>query len=148
MMLYAQDWVGDYCDNMGGLTKGTAVGYWSIDVERAGAYELELRRWPVEADIPLADGIGPNKKKGQRPIAVANVQIGGANYTIDASPNAKKVNFCVNLKAGKAQLATHFLSDQDQTLCSAMYVKLTRLPESAHAELTEISTRKPTGRQQ
>jgi arylsulfatase A-like enzyme len=146
MMLYAQDWVGDYCDNMGGLTRATAVGSWTIEVAQQGVYELELRRWPIEADMALAAGIAPDGKKGQRPIMAANVQIDGGNYTLDAAPDAKHVTFHVPLKPGKTQLATLFLDEQDQTLCSAMYVKATRLPDPAKVQPTPISSRKPVGR--
>ena len=62
MMLYGQDWVGGYCDNGGNLMRATATGYWNVIVEHDGVYELELRRWPVEADLPLAAGVGPEGK--------------------------------------------------------------------------------------
>ena len=42
-ILYAQDWVGDYCDNPGGLSRATALGYWNVIVDRPGIYEIELR---------------------------------------------------------------------------------------------------------
>ncbi len=148
MMLYAQDWVGDYCDNRGGLTKGTAVGYWNIDVEAAGQYELELRRWPAESKLPLNAGYGPDLKAGQRgkrPVAAANVQIAGDNYTLDSRPGDTHVVFHLSIKAGKQQLSTRLLDAKDQTLCSAMYVKLTRLPNTASATVTPKSDRMPKG---
>jgi len=128
MMLYAQDWVGGYCDNRGGLMEATANGYWNVIVDRDGVYQLELRRWPFEADLPLSAGIGDDGKDGARPIAAANLQVGGANYTKHSAPEDTQVTFQVELKAGKTQLATALLDEQDRTLCSAMYVKLTRIP--------------------
>ncbi|MCP4855836.1 MAG: arylsulfatase [Fuerstiella sp.] len=148
MMLYAQDWVGDYCDNRGGLTAGRAVGYWNVDVETAGSYELNLRRWPVESKLPLNAGYGADFKEGSRglrPVAAANLQIAGANYTLDSKTDDTHVTFRVRLKAGRQQLHTRLLDAKDQTLCSAMYVKLTRLPDSAEVELTPESDREPTG---
>ncbi len=148
MMLYAQDWVGDYCDNRGGLTKGTAVGYWNVDVEAPGNYELELRRWPAESKLPLNAGYGADFKeggRGQRPVAAANVQIADVNYTLDSKPNDTHVTFRVRLKIGKQQLRTHLLDANDQTLCTAMYVKLTQLSDSADVDLTPPSGRKPKG---
>ena len=35
-ILYAQDWVGDYCDNPRGLSQATAQGYWNVIVDREG----------------------------------------------------------------------------------------------------------------
>ncbi|PHQ37016.1 arylsulfatase [Rhodopirellula bahusiensis] len=146
MMLYAQDWVGDYCDSRSGLTKGTAVGYWNVDAAKAGIYELEFRRWPAESKLPLNVGYGLDFKqgqKGQRPVVAANLQIGGANYTLDCIAEETHVTFRVNLKVGQQRLSTRLLDASDQTLCSAMYVKLTRLPDSVKVELTPESVRKP-----
>jgi hypothetical protein len=140
--------VGDYCDNRGGLTAGRAVGYWNIDVVTAGNYELDLRRWPVESKLPLNAGYGPDFKRGQRgqrAVAAANLQIAGANYTLDSQPDDTHITFRVSLKAGRQHLSTRLLDAKDQTLCSAMYVKLTRLPESATVELTPESAREPKG---
>ncbi len=148
MMLYAQDWVGDYCDNRGGLTSGRAVGYWNVDVEADGKYELELSRWSTESKLPLNAGYGADFKRGrrgQRPVTAANLQIGGANYTLDAKPDDTRVTFRVRLKAGRRQLGTRLLDAKDQTLCSAMYVRLTRLPDSENVELTPQSDREPKG---
>ena len=39
-----------------------ATGYWNVIVERDGAYELEF--WPIEANLPLASGIGNDGKDG------------------------------------------------------------------------------------
>ncbi len=148
MMLYAQDWVGDYCDNRGGLTQGTAVGYWNVDIETDGVYELELRRWPAESKLPLNAGYGPDFKRGQRgqrPVAAANVQVAGTNYTLDSEADDTHVTFRVSLKAGRQQLTARLLDAEDQTLCSAMYVKVTRLTDSANVEVTPESDRRPQG---
>lgn len=148
MMLYAQDWVGDYCDNRGGLTKGMAVGYWNIDVETGGVYELELRRWPTESGLPLNAGYGPHFEKGQRgrrPIVAANVQIAGGNYTLDSKREDTHVIFRVKLKAGRQELRTHFFDTNDATLCSAMYVKINKVSHSGNVALTPLSERVPKG---
>jgi hypothetical protein len=148
MMLYAQDWVGDYCDNRGGLTQGRAVGYWNVDVKRDGIYELELRRWPEESQLPISAGYGSDFKRGmhgQRDVVAANLKVSNKNYTLDCQTDDTHVTFRVHLKAGKQQLATRLSDDKDQTLCSAMYVKLTHLTKSTKVELTPASTRKRVG---
>jgi arylsulfatase A-like enzyme len=145
MMLYAQDWVGDYCDNRGGLMRATATGHWNVVVEQDGVYQLELRRWPVEANLPLSSGIGKKKKKGARPIAAANLQIANANYTLVTKATDTHSSFTIKLKAGKTELATAFLNKDGRTLCSAIYIKLTRLDDKANATLTPASGRKPVG---
>jgi hypothetical protein len=49
------------------------------------------------------------------------------------------------LKAGRQQLTTRLLDVKDQTLCSAMYLKVTRLTDSANVEVTPESDRRPQG---
>jgi len=143
-ILYAQDWTGDYCDNRGGLTQARAKGYWNVIVDRPGIYELELRRWPKESEKTLTEGLkGPeDTSPSARPIIAANLQIAGANHTLDAKPGTTHVTFRVKLPTGKTQLATHLLDTEDRTLCSAIYVYLKRLP-GADAKLTPPSDRKP-----
>ncbi|MFT5126737.1 MAG: arylsulfatase A-like enzyme [Rhodothermales bacterium] len=140
MLLYAQDWTGGYCDNHGGLFQGKATGYWNVIADKAGVYELELRRWPKESKLALNAGF---KGRGARPIVAANLQIGGATYTVDAAAEDSHVPFRVRLAAGKNQLATAMLDADDRTLCSAMYVTVTRLADANKQELTSTSDRKP-----
>jgi arylsulfatase A-like enzyme len=146
MILYAQDWTGGYCDNRGGLTRATAQGYWNVIVERAGTYALELRRWPKESDKTLAEGLKGPQDTGSsaRPVAAANVQIAGANHTLDIGAEDTHAAFYVKLPAGKSQLATTLLDGEDRALCSAIYVYLKHLPASDHP-LTPSSTRKAKG---
>jgi len=146
-ILYASDWEGGYCDNPGGLQASTAKGVWHVDVVRAGLYAIELSRWPFESGKTLAEGTDPkgtHPQRGLRPITAANLQIAGANYTLDADPGAKCVTFCVRLKVGKARLQTYFLDENGRALCSANYTRVTRL-ESADVSLTPTSDRKPEG---
>ncbi|MHC4201751.1 MAG: arylsulfatase, partial [Planctomycetota bacterium] len=59
--LTGHDWHNDECDcpwSQGHIRKGPVVnGYWDIDVAKAGEYSFELRRWPVEGDRGMTDGI-------------------------------------------------------------------------------------------
>ena len=79
VILYSQDWVGDYCDNPGGLTRATAKGYWNVVVDRPGDYEIELRRWPKESNKTLTEPWDdtPAKKQSARPITSAKLEIAG-----------------------------------------------------------------------
>ena len=152
MILYSQDWVGDYCDNPGGLSAATAHGYWNVDVDREGVYEIELRRWPRESNKTLTEGWteGPGGvQRSARPITAANLQIAGKNYTLDSNPNDSHATFRVRLAAGRTKLSTLFLNKQDRSLCSAIYVYLRRLSEeeAGTVKLTPESDRKPAGRE-
>ncbi|MEM1186139.1 MAG: sulfatase-like hydrolase/transferase [Planctomycetota bacterium] len=149
MLLYAQDWVGDYCDNRGGLTTATAVGYWNIEVATSGVFDIELRRWPEESGLPLPSGFsdtfGPGTR-GQRPVAAANVQVDGGNYTFDTLASDTSAVFRIHLDAGRHRLQTHLLDGRDQTICSAMYVQMTRVVGASPDTLTPTSSRLPLPR--
>ncbi|MCP5557743.1 MAG: arylsulfatase [Verrucomicrobiaceae bacterium] len=41
--------------------KGEPAGAWAVKVETAGRYRIGLRRWPVEADHPIAADLPPGK---------------------------------------------------------------------------------------
>ncbi|MEM7015028.1 MAG: sulfatase, partial [Verrucomicrobiota bacterium] len=149
LVLYSQDWVGDYCDNPGGLSAATAHGYWNVDVHRAGVYEIELRRWPKESGKTLTEGWakGPGGvARSARPIAAANLSIASKNFTLDTKTKDTNAAFHVELPAGKTQLSTLFLNADDQSLCSAIYVYVRRLADGDEAKLTPVSNRKSAGR--
>ncbi|MEM6504101.1 MAG: sulfatase-like hydrolase/transferase [Planctomycetota bacterium] len=149
LVLYAQDWVGDYCDNSGGLASGTAHGYWNVEIDRAGVYEIELRRWPRESNKRLTEGWakGPGGiARSAKPITAANLRIAGKNYTLDSSPGDTHTTFRVELPRIKTQLSTFFLNAQDRSICSAMYVYIRRLNSGAEVELTPVSNRKARGK--
>ncbi|MEO0854226.1 MAG: hypothetical protein AAFY15_12100, partial [Cyanobacteria bacterium J06648_11] len=147
MKLYSQDWVGDFCDNRGGLSNATAVGYWNIDVATSGVYDIELRRWPEESGLPFPAGFNPVDftagTRGARPVVATNLQIAGDNYTLNTGANDTSAIFRIQLDAGRHQLLTHLLDGQDQIICSAMYTKMTRIDNAPPNSLTPASTRFP-----
>ena len=131
MVLYAQDWVGDYCDNPKGLSQSTAHGYWNVIVDREGDYEIELRRWPKESNKTLNEGWDGPQDTGPsaRPIASANLKIASVNLTKSSTPTDKCVTFQVRLPSGNTQLKTSFLNDEGDSLCGAIYVSVRRIDE-------------------
>ena len=130
MMLYSQDWVGDYCDNPRGLFQSTARGYWNVIVDRAGVYEIELRRWPRELNQPINafKGLGsgaPIAKFEKDAVQInpikARMQIGDHDITKNIDPSQISVVFDLNLTEGPADLSTWFI-DADGTGRSAYWV--------------------------
>ena len=95
-------------------------GHWEIEVMQAGAYEIELRRWPREADLELREGIdGPGqvdsyemtyerRYTGGRalPIATADLEVGGRRPTRSVAAHEKAAAFMVELHAGPTDLRT------------------------------------------
>ena len=110
-------------------------GYWEIEVMRAGAYEIELRRWPREADLELREGIDglrqvnssemtyERRYTGGRPlpIATAELEVGGRRHTRSVSAHEKAAAFMVELHAGPTDLRTRF-SDGKAMELGAYYV--------------------------
>ena len=126
VILYANDWQGDYCDNRSGLTKANGMGYWNIIVAQEATYEIELRRWPEESGKQLIasfDGI-PGSTTGARPIKKAQLKIENFDQIAESDTKDTFVKFQVTLKAGNTKLLANFLDENGKELCSAMYVKV------------------------
>jgi len=127
--LYANDWNGDYCDNLGGLISCKSKGNWNLIVGRAGSYEIELRRWSEESLKTLTEPFDNslNMQKSARPIAKAQLLIQDIDQTIDTKPEATVARFVVQLKAGKTKLTTNLVDKDGKLLANAMYVKVKRI---------------------
>lgn len=127
--LFSQDWVGDYCDNPRGLSQCTSQGYWNVVVERAGTYQVSLRRWPEESRKTLTEGWDGPEDRGTsaRPIEQAVLEIAGMKRLAKPGDDATHAQFLLPLPEGKTQLSTQFLDANGQPLCSAIYVSVKRL---------------------
>jgi len=120
--LSSSDWQDVYVDNartVRAAAGGPRGAPWNIEVQAEGDYEVELRRWPREADLALGAGSGPESRAF--PIAAAKVSAGGAEYAAQASPDAKAVVLRLKLPAGKVRLQAWFQDASGQDLCGAFY---------------------------
>lgn len=140
--LYAQDWVGDYCDNPRGLAASTAKGYWNVKVEREGTYEIQLRRWPEESNKSLTEGWNGPRDAGRstRPIAGASLEISGARGFVQTDSSETHATFYVQLPTGETQLSTKFLDASGRELCSAIYVRVRRLDRAEASKVKLMTT--------
>ncbi|MDE2819027.1 MAG: arylsulfatase [Chloroflexota bacterium] len=103
---WRQDWIADPdCD---------ANGFWMIDLREAGQYELELRAYPREADLPAG-------------ATNARLLVGGAEYASACPESAAGVKFAVELEAGKTRLQTWLSNHKEGRARGAYYVYVTRL---------------------
>jgi len=99
-------------------------GYWAIKIERDGAYEFALRRWPVEVDapirsslpgrtgVPFVDDLLPGKAI---PVAQARLKVADFDETKPVRSKDKAAVFQVRLKAGKMRLQTWFTDEKGET---------------------------------
>ncbi|MEI6716011.1 MAG: arylsulfatase [Verrucomicrobiota bacterium] len=155
VILYASDWQGTYLDTFEMMVQGKGMkGYWDVEIENSGDYLVELSRWPFESGKRLTENLNgeledsatiatqaeldkavqerkpSNAKRDQGsglPIAKAQLQIASYNNTIETKPEDKVAAFRLHLDAGKTKLSANFLDKDGRLLCSAYYVKVTRI---------------------
>ena len=136
ILLSACDWQDVFLDQSQQVRQGLARnGAWGLDVERAGAYEVALRRWPVEADLPITSGAPEHRGNDGTyaagvalPIARARLRISSTELSQPVGPQDKAVTFRVTLDAGTTRLQTWFDNADNRELCGAYYVYVHRLP--------------------
>jgi hypothetical protein len=109
-----------------------------IDVASAGEYEIELRRWPKEANGTIS-GTLPDGSGTALPIDQAMLFISGHNHlkisekksyqfeglTKRVNPKDKGIIFTMNLKKGPTALHTWF-KGKEGIMLGAYYVYVSR----------------------
>ncbi|MFK7843940.1 MAG: arylsulfatase [Rhodothermales bacterium] len=88
-------------------------GYWAIDVEETGTYEVSLFRWPDQEDKAM---------EAQK----ARVRFNTLEATTTLSPEATEATFEVELNAGPATLQG-WLTNEEGEEYGAYFVKVTKL---------------------
>jgi arylsulfatase A-like enzyme len=133
-LLSPADWVDVFFDQGAQVRSGVRRnGAWNLFVERAGEYEIELRRWPREADVPIAAGIparphafGKFAAGVALPIARARLSIGHTERAHVVNAGDLSVIERVKLERGPARLQTWFSDAEGNDICGAYYVYVTR----------------------
>jgi len=106
------------------------------EVDRDGAYEFRLRRWPEAVDRPIssaaevrvpANAYGGTKMAPGKALSVvkARLQVADIDKTIDVTDNMLEAKFTVPLKKGKYDIYTEFL-DEGGNGCGVYYLYVTR----------------------
>ena len=134
MMLSACEWLDVFVDQQGQVRRGVRKnGYWHLDVAEAGAYEFELRRWPREAETPLAAGLpatqltaGKSGPGTALPIAGARILVGGVRKSKSVEEADLSAVFDVRLEAGRTLLHTWFDDEKGEPITGAYYVYVKR----------------------
>ena len=89
-------------------------GFWTVDIQRSGRYEIRIARYPEDADQPA----GANQ---------ARIQIGDIDQRTELDPSDVSATFKVNLKKGPTQLKTWLRDAQTGKERGAYYIKVTRI---------------------
>ena len=133
--LTAADWANVYCDNMKNLREGlNRNSVWHVLVEQAGDYEIELRRWPREADAPIAGGVPPFQAFDgglptgvALPIVKARLAIGeGFDESRAVTADDKSITFTTKLAAGKTTMQSWFYGADGKQLSGAYFAYVTK----------------------
>jgi arylsulfatase A-like enzyme len=128
-MLSACEWWDVFVDQQAQVRRGVRRnGVWHLEVTQPGDYEIELRRWPREAALPIAGGAptGPHAfgtwPAGEAlPIAAARLAVGGQERTAPVGAQDSAVRFVVPLQAGPVELQTWFLDGKGGPVVGAYY---------------------------
>ena len=127
VLLSSSDWQDAYADNANHVRNavgGPRGGPWNVNVERAGDYEIALRRWPFDLDAALDGNITPPGKA--LPISSAKLTVAGQQLSAPAAAHVKEVVFRASLPAGRTQLQAWFQDADGRDLCGAYFAKVTR----------------------
>ena len=128
------EWADVFLDQMAQVRRGERKnGVWHLEADRDGKYEFELRRWPAEADLPIAaaspehrgvDGIYPAGTA--LPIAKARIKIADFDQTVAVGADDRAVSFQVPLARGPVDLQTWFYDGEGKEVCGAYFVYVQR----------------------
>jgi arylsulfatase len=130
--LTSADWVDDYADETRHVRMARSVptgGPWHIQVERAGEYEITLRRWPEHTKGALgAKPAGDTAKETKTfpNIAGARIEVAGVRAGAKAGPRATAATITAKLSAGRTTLKAWFTDAEGKGLCGAFFVTVKR----------------------
>ena len=106
-ILTSHDWHGEECAwNQGQIRGGTECnGYWIVEVAKAGEYAFELRRWPVQEDRAIVEGIPGDvidMYHGGKamPFDRARIQVGSITEECAVGESEKTARFTFRLQPG------------------------------------------------
>ena len=132
------EWLDVFIDQQGQIRAGQQKsGYWLLEVADDGVYDFELRRWPRDADLPIA-GAMPDGEGKTLPIKSAAFYLSNHHHlsisekrpygfeglTKPVGKDDKSVTFTAKLRKGPIALHTWFRGED--TILSAYYVYVTR----------------------
>ncbi|MBL6644739.1 MAG: arylsulfatase [Flavobacteriaceae bacterium] len=112
------------------------TGNFNVNFRQSGSYEIILRRWPKESQLPLnaeiLDG-QPEKKYWNELIDGKKMNFTSAylildqeKYHVQVDPSAQDARFKLSVDAGETTLETGFLLS-DKTKTTAFYTEVKRL---------------------
>lgn len=135
MLLTACEWLDVFVDQQVQIRRADRKnGVWHLRVDQPGRYTFELRRWPRESGLRLAEGVGVTKvtdgefREGEAlPIASASLRVGDKKLASAPDDNGQSVTYQLDLEPGEIEMQTWLLDEQGNEICGAYYVYVSRL---------------------
>lgn len=135
--LCSSEWEEVRADGQGSARQaagGPRGGPWNLMVERPGQYEIELRRWPREADVGLSEGVPEFRPRFGSPlppgkalsIAKAYIRFDDREMSVAPLQGDKAAVFRTSLRSGRTQLQGWFQDEGGNDLCGAHFAYVTR----------------------
>jgi arylsulfatase len=139
VMLTSIDWWEVDADNINFVSQavgGPRGGYWTVQVETAGRYSIELRRWPFHTNKPIGsegprvtiNGRALDHKYKLIPAHEVVLEANGAEQCLSVKPEDVGATFQVSLPKGRSKLQGWFRDSEGKDLCGAFYALVTKLP--------------------
>jgi hypothetical protein len=128
-MLCSANWIGPSLDTWEDLlNKQIRNGYWDLQVEKSGEYDIALYGWPKQTDAAFGDEFTGFTDVPGRPVARAKLKIGEKELTSETSPKEFSANFTVSLKKGdKPRLQSWLYDENGKDLGGAYFVYITKI---------------------
>ena len=138
VLLTSIDWWEVDADNINFVSQavgGPRGGVWNVQVESAGNYRIELRRWPFHTNKPIGSE-GPRVTITGRPLNhqfklipahEAILASNGAEQKVSLTQESVGAVFQVQLPKGRSQLQGWFRDAKGTDLCGAFYALVTKL---------------------
>ena len=112
-------------------------GVWHLRVEKSGAYEISLSRWPFHLGRGMTlrgpqYAVGGTQIREGKALAIASGSLLINNKRIPevkTRHDATKIDFKINLKKGPAKIQAWLNDEEGLPLCGAYYVRIKRLNE-------------------
>ncbi|WP_235989789.1 arylsulfatase [Bremerella alba] len=135
MLLSGCEWLDVFVDQQIQIRRGDRKnGAWHVQIDQPGVYKFELRRWPRESELKLAEGCPPKQVTdgtfiagAALPIQQAKLRIGD-NIIPIAKPNQAQTAFVSQqtLPAGPIEIQSYLLDENGDEICGAYYLYVKR----------------------
>jgi len=132
-MLCSANWIGSYADSWENLLdkkEKIKNGYWDLQVEKSGKYEIALYGWPKQTGEAFGDKFtgGIDDPVPGRPVAKAKLKLGDKELELETAPTEFSANFTVALEKGEKPRLQSWLYDKNGTYLGGTYfVYITKL---------------------